>query len=69
MGFARRRPKEEASELLREARAGSVSTAQACLLAFWSHEHPSPEQVAGAGVLAHMANDLHVLARGHNLKE
>ena len=55
--------------MLHQARAGRVDVAAACLLAFWNHEHPSPEQVAGAGVLAHMANDLHVLARGHNLKE
>ena len=55
--------------MLHQARAGRVDVAAACLLAFWNHEHPSPEQVAGAGVLAAMANDLHVLARGKVLEE
>lgn len=43
--------------------------AQACLLAFRGITHPTAEEEAGAGVLAHMANDLHVLAAGKNLKE
>lgn len=55
--------------MLRQAREGRTDVAAACLLAFHGITHPTPEQAAGAGVLACMANDLHVLARGQNLKE
>jgi len=55
--------------MLHQARAGRVDVAAACLLAYQGIEFPTPEQVAGAGVLAAMANDLHVLACGKTLKE
>lgn len=55
--------------MLHQARGGRVDVAASCLLAFWGHDFPSPEQIAGAGILAHVAHDLHVLAAGKNLKE
>jgi len=55
--------------MLRQARDGRTDVAAACLLELFGVTHPTPEQAAGAGVLACMANDLHVLAADKRLKE
>ena len=55
--------------MLRQARDGRTDVAAACLLELFGVAHPTPEQAAGAGVLAYMANDLHVLAADKRLKE
>ena len=50
-------------------RGGNISTSAGCLLALAGIEHPTPEQTAGAHLLALGLSDLHVLALGKNLKE
>lgn len=55
--------------MLREARSDRGDLGASCLLALLGRPHPTPEEAAGAGLLAHALHDLHVLARGLNLKE
>ena len=38
--------------MLHQARAGRIDVAQACLLAFMGRAYPTPEEEAGAGLLA-----------------
>lgn len=53
--------------MLSAARDGrEISTAARCLLALMGHDDPSPEQVAGARLLAFGLDDLHLIARAHS---
>ena len=55
--------------MLRQAREGRIDVGAACLLAFRGLTHPSPEEAAGASLIACALNDLHVLAADKRLKE
>ncbi len=55
--------------MLHQARAGRIDVAQACLLAFMGRPHPTPEEEAGAGLLAWGLSDLHAAAVLLGMKE
>lgn len=56
--------------MLHQARRdGRIDVAQACLLAFMGRPHPTPEEEAGAGLLAWGLSDLHAAAVLLGMKE
>jgi hypothetical protein len=60
----KRRPtKEAAAKIWKAARDGNVTAASEALLALWGLPDPSPEQAAGAILLAFGLNDLHAFVR------
>lgn len=60
----KRRPtKEAAAKIWRSARDGNLTAGSEALLALLGVAEPSPEQTAGAVLLAFGLNDLHAFVR------
>lgn len=59
----RRQTKEAAAKIWRAAREGNLTAASEALLALFGVPDPSPEQIAGAVLLAFGLNDLHAFVR------